>query len=47
MWQLMITLYGDSSMSERINKHIIERSDDFITIEEPKISVKVIKEKYI
>jgi adenosylcobinamide kinase/adenosylcobinamide-phosphate guanylyltransferase len=37
--------YGDSSMSERINKHIIERSDDFITIEEPKDLVKVIKEK--
>ena len=37
--------YGDSSMSERINKHIIERSDDFITIEEPKDLTKVVKEK--
>ena len=37
--------YGDSSMSERINKHIIERSDDFITIEEPKDLTKVVKEE--
>ena len=37
--------YGDSSMEDRINKHIIERSDDFITIEEPKDLVKVVEEK--
>lgn len=37
-------LFGDSSMSERINKHIIERKNDFITIEEPKDLTKVIKE---
>ena len=37
--------YGDSSMEDRIHKHIIERSDDFITIEESKDLVKVVKEK--
>ncbi|KLD96499.1 bifunctional adenosylcobinamide kinase/adenosylcobinamide-phosphate guanylyltransferase [Aliarcobacter butzleri] len=37
-------LFGDSSMSERINKHIIERKNDFITIEEPKDLTKVIIE---
>ncbi|MCR8710878.1 bifunctional adenosylcobinamide kinase/adenosylcobinamide-phosphate guanylyltransferase [Aliarcobacter butzleri] len=36
--------FGDSSMSERINKHIIERKNDFITIEEPKDLTKIIKE---
>ena len=36
--------FRDSSMSERINKHIIERKNDFITIEEPKDLTKVIKE---
>ena len=35
--------YGDLSMSERINKHIIERKDDFITIEESHDLTKVIK----
>ena len=36
--------FGDSSMSERINRHIIERKNDFITIEEPKDLTKIIKE---
>ena len=36
--------FGDSSMGERINKHIIERKNDFITIEEPKDLTKIIKE---
>lgn len=36
--------FGDNSMSERINKHIIERKNDFITIEEPKDLTRVIKE---
>ena len=36
--------YNDSSMQERINKHIIEISDDFFSIEEPKDLTKVIKE---
>ena len=35
--------YNDSSMIERINKHIIERKDDFITIEESHDLTKVIK----
>ena len=34
--------YNDSSMQERIDKHIIERSDDFLSIEEPKDLTKVI-----
>ncbi|MDK2062189.1 bifunctional adenosylcobinamide kinase/adenosylcobinamide-phosphate guanylyltransferase [Aliarcobacter butzleri] len=37
-------LFGDSSMSERINRHRIERRNDFITIEEPKDLTKVIIE---
>ena len=36
--------FGDSSMRERINKHIIERKNDFITIEESKDLTKIIKE---
>lgn len=36
--------FEDSYMSERINKHIIERKNDFITIEEPKDLTKIIKE---
>ncbi len=36
--------YNDSSMQERIDKHIIERSDDFLSIEEPKDLTKVINE---
>ena len=35
--------YNDSSMQERINKHIIERSDDFLSIEEAKDLTKVIE----
>lgn len=37
--------YGDSSMQERINKHILERKDDFLSIEEPKNLNTIIKEK--
>ncbi len=36
--------FGDNSMQNRIDKHIIERKEDFITIEEPKDLTKVIKE---
>lgn len=36
--------YNDSSMQERIDKHIVERSDDFLSIEEPKDLTKVINE---
>ena len=36
--------FGDDSMQNRIDKHIIERKEDFITIEEPKDLTKVIKE---
>ena len=36
--------FGDDSMQNRINRHIIERKEDFITIEEPKDLTKVIKE---
>ena len=35
--------YGDISMNERINKHILERKDDFICIEEAKDLTKVIE----
>lgn len=35
--------YSDSSMIERINKHISNREDNFYTIEEPKDLVKVVK----
>uniref|UniRef100_UPI004047A153 bifunctional adenosylcobinamide kinase/adenosylcobinamide-phosphate guanylyltransferase n=1 Tax=Aliarcobacter sp. TaxID=2321116 RepID=UPI004047A153 len=35
--------FGDSSMQERIDKHINERKEDFISIEEPKDLKKVIK----
>ena len=35
--------FGDDSMSERINKHIIERKEDFITIEEAKDLTKIVK----
>ena len=34
--------FGDDSMNERISKHISERKDDFICIEEPKDLTKVI-----
>ncbi len=36
--------YNDSSMQDRINKHIIEREENFITIEEPKDLTKVINQ---
>lgn len=35
--------FGDDSMSERINRHIIERKEDFITIEEAKDLTKIVK----
>ena len=35
--------YGDSSMNERINKHISERKDDFICIEEAKDLTKEVE----
>ena len=37
--------FGDSSMQDRIDKHIIERKDDFLSIEEPKDLTKIVKEK--
>ncbi len=36
--------YNDFSMQERIDKHIIEREENFITIEEPKDLTKVINQ---
>ena len=35
--------YNDKAMSDRIQRHIEERKDDFLSIEEPKDLVKVIK----
>ena len=35
--------FGDDSMQNRIDKHILERKEDFITIEEPKDLTKVIE----
>ena len=35
--------YNDSSMQERIDKHIVERKEDFITIEEPKDLTKIVE----
>lgn len=35
--------YGDVSMNERINRHISERKDDFICIEESKDLTKVVE----
>ena len=35
--------FGDDSMSDRISKHIIEREDNFITIEESKDLIKVVE----
>jgi adenosylcobinamide kinase / adenosylcobinamide-phosphate guanylyltransferase len=35
--------FGDDSMSERINRHIIERKEDFITIEEAKDLIKIVE----
>lgn len=37
--------FGDSSMQDRIDKHILERKDDFLSIEEPKDLTKIVKEK--
>ena len=35
--------FGDDSMQNRIDKHIIERKEDFITIEEPKDLTKIVE----
>ncbi|NCB13790.1 MAG: cobinamide phosphate guanylyltransferase [Erysipelotrichia bacterium] len=35
--------FGDDSMQSRIDKHILERKEDFISIEEPRDLQKVIK----
>lgn len=35
--------YNDSSMQERIDKHLEERKDDFLSIEEPKDLTKIIE----
>ena len=35
--------FGDDSMQNRIDKHIIERKEDFITIEEPKDLTKLVE----
>ena len=35
--------FGDDSMQSRIDKHILERKEDFITIEEPKDLTKVVE----
>ena len=35
--------YGDVSMNERINRHISERKDDFICIEEAKDLTKIVE----
>lgn len=35
--------FGDDSMQNRIDKHILERKEDFITIEEPKDLTKVVE----
>jgi len=37
--------FGDSSMQDRIDKHILERKNDFQSIEEPKDLTKIVKEK--
>jgi len=37
--------YNDSSMQTRIDKHLNDRVDEFLTIEEPKNLPKVIEEK--
>ena len=39
--------YNDSSMQDRIDKHILERSDNFFSIEEPKDLTKVIDKKLV
>ena len=35
--------FGDSSMQDRIDKHILERKDDFQSIEEPKDLTKIVE----
>src|SRR6218665_726794 len=35
--------FGDDSMQNRIDKRIIERKEDFITIEEPKDLTKIVE----
>lgn len=35
--------FGDDSMQKRIGKHIVERKEDFITIEEPKDLTKIVE----
>ena len=35
--------FGDDSMQNRIDKHILERKEDFITIEEPKDLTKIVE----
>ncbi len=37
--------YEDKAMQDRVNRHIKQRAEDFITIEEPKDLTKVIKPK--
>ena len=37
--------YNDTSMQDRIDKHLKDRVDDFLTIEEPKDLSKVIEDK--
>ncbi|AXX88307.1 bifunctional adenosylcobinamide kinase/adenosylcobinamide-phosphate guanylyltransferase [Malaciobacter marinus] len=37
--------YEDKAMQDRVNRHIKQRAEEFITIEEPKDLTKVIKEK--
>ena len=39
--------YNDSSMQDRIDKHLNERRDDFLTIEEPKDLTKVIEDNNV
>ena len=36
--------YNDEAMQDRISKHLVERKDDFLSIEEPKDLVKVIQD---
>ena len=36
--------FGDDSMQNRIDKHILERKENFITIEEPKDLTKIVEE---
>ena len=38
-----VNSFGDDSMQNRIDKHILERKEDFITIEEPKDLTKIVE----